>query len=122
MNNDRSSRFESWKRGLEDIGALIANDGRLPEGMKVWTPYGDMDCGGDIPVTYRDPAWAWYQGRILGQCDTHWWFVFLGYENLPFICQRHISELRPVITTELRPVLTQNTIQDSPQNKAVDRS
>lgn len=128
MNSARHNRpdlqdtYRGWKRLLEDNGAFIDNDGRLPEGIKVWTPYGDMDHGGDLPVTYRDPAWAWYQGTILGQCDTHWWFVFLGYDNLPFICQRHITELRPVITAELRPVITQNKSENTPQNEAGDRS
>jgi hypothetical protein len=111
MNETRKSLsdvYEGWKGLLQDNGALINNDGRLPEGTKVWTPYGDIEHH-DIPVGYCDPSWAWYQGRILGQCDTHWWFVFLGYDNLPFLCQRHITELRPVIT------------QNSTENKAVTR-
>jgi len=113
MNETRPSLsdvYEGWKRLLESNGALIANDGRLPEGTKVWTPYGDMDHHGDIPAGYCDPAWAWYQATILGRCDTHWWFVFLGYDNLPFLCQRHITELRPVVT------------DNSTENKAVDPS
>jgi hypothetical protein len=102
MNEPQSSRFDSWKRGLEETGAIIDNDGRLPEGTKVWTPFGDMDYHGDIPAGYCDPAWGWYRGTILGQSDTNWWFVFLGYDNLPFICQRHITELRRVVTSEGR--------------------
>jgi hypothetical protein len=106
MNEPRSSHFDSWKRLLEGNGALIDNDGRLPEGTKVWTSFGDMDHHGDIPAGYCDPSSGWYQATVLGQSDTNWWFVFLGYDNLPFICQRHITELRPVVTehrTEDRP-------------------
>ncbi|NEA37564.1 hypothetical protein [Streptomyces sp. SID13031] len=93
---DRPDVYDHWKRTFQTNGDLIENDGRLPEGTKVWTPLGEQ-TEDDIEPTYCNPAWGWYQGRILGQADTHWWFVYLGYGDLPSFCLRHFAELRLVV-------------------------
>jgi hypothetical protein len=92
---DLAAVYDAWLKSLKDNNDLIENDGRLPEGTRVWTPFGEQDLH-DNPSTYCAPNWGWYQGTILGQAEPQWWFVFCGYDNLPKFCMRHFSELRIV--------------------------
>ncbi|MFG1817032.1 hypothetical protein ACGFIF_24965 [Kribbella sp. NPDC049174] len=93
---DPSIVYDAWKSLLDESGGFIENDGRLPNETLVWTPYGEEDLR-NAPASYCQSGWAWYQGRILGQSDTNTWLVFLNHEGLPFLCQRHASDLRQVI-------------------------
>jgi hypothetical protein len=98
MTNTPSSLSEvynHWLKLLKDNNDLIENDGRLPEGTRVWTPFGEPSRY-DTPPTYCAPTWGWYQGIVLGQAEPQWWFVFCGYDDLPKFCMRHFSELRIV--------------------------
>jgi hypothetical protein len=100
-----SAAYESWKTYLQDTDTFIANDGRFPDRSLVWTPYNDDIYGdgadyifGRVPAGYCPHHWGWYQGRVIGQNETNWWFIYLNHQGLPFLVQRHVAELRPVIT------------------------
>lgn len=94
-----TAAYDRRMRTLKYMGDLMDNDGRLPDGITVWAAFGNA-YSNDTPPTYGQPNWGWYQVRILGQADTHWWFVFGGYDYLPSFCLRHFSELQPVILAD----------------------
>ncbi len=79
-----------------------ANDGRYPTDSHVWTPFPLPDSD-----NFWDQDWPWLLGTVLGQCGPDEWHIVIdapdvmehgdGYDWWP-ACFRNSTELRPVVT------------------------